>query len=120
MKVQTYAQRLTDRKDLYSVLKSGIEELNNRIISINNDTSTTDEEKYAEVKDAVRQWGEESVGTASAVMPARLQAKNLIEKITTSVQLPDAVGYVSDTCASTTSTRSAPCCGNRMATPGAN
>lgn len=98
MKVQTYAQRLTDRRDLYSVLKNGIEELNNRIILINNDNVNypTEEKKYAALKDAVRQWGEESVGTATAVMPARQQAKNLIEKITSSVLLPDDGAYVSD------------------------
>lgn len=98
MKEQTYAQRLTDRRDLYSVLKNGLEELQNKIISINNDNKKypTDEDKFDAVKAAVRQWGEESVGTASAVMPARQQAKNLIEKITNSVQIPGKTGYVSD------------------------
>ena len=98
MKEQTYAQRLTDRRDLYSVLKNGLEELQNKIISINNDSKKypTDEAKFDAVKVAVRQWGEESVGTASAVMPARQQAKNLIEKITNSVQIPGKTGYVSD------------------------
>lgn len=98
MKEQTYAQRLTDRRDLYSVLKNGLEELQNKIISINNDSKKypTDESKFDAVKAAVRQWGEESVGTASAVMPARQQAKNLIEKITNSVQIPGQTGYVSD------------------------
>ena len=98
MKEQTYAQRLTDRRDLYSVLKNGLEELQNKIITINNDSKKypTDEAKFDAVKAAVRQWGEESVGTASAVMPARQQAKNLIEKITNSVQIPGQTGYVSD------------------------
>ena len=95
---ENYGKKLEDRKNLYSVLKCGLEELNGKIISINNDDVKypTDEDKYEALKAAVKKWGDESVGSAVAVMPARQHAINLIELITKTTDLPGKDARVSD------------------------
>lgn len=95
---ENYGKKLEERKNLYSVLKCGLDELNGKIISINNDNVKypTDEDKYEALKVAVKKWGDESVGSAVAVMPARQHAINLIELITKTTNLPGKDARVSD------------------------
>ena len=95
---ENYGKKLEERKNLYSVLKRGLEELNGKIVSINNDNVKypTDEAKYEALKAAVAKWGDESVGSAVAVMPARQHAINLIELITQTTNLPGKDARVSD------------------------